>query len=135
MKGVFILTAAIMLTGCFGFKPFQPPPDPDERWRKPGATNTEIVVALLECGVPNPRGPNHRLRVVMTPDEVALSKLCMENAGFMSDFDDSWEGYCKNFKEINSCKPGARPPIRDVNKRLNSRFCEMFPRADACLPQ
>ena len=132
MKAIFVLITSSMLVGCFGFKPFQPPPDPDKRWRKNGATNTEIVAALLECGMPSPRGPNHKIRVTMTAGDIALYKLCMEHAGFTPDYDDSWEGYCKNFKEVDSCKPGTLPPTRDINKRLNSQFCKEFPHADVC---
>ncbi|MFK2902214.1 hypothetical protein ISP15_17945 [Dyella jejuensis] len=132
MKVIIILIATFILIGCFGFKPFQPPPDPDKRWRKPGATDTEIVAALLECGVPTPRGPNIKVRVTMTTDEVALSKLCMEHSGFTSDFDDSWSGYCLKFKDINSCGLGTKAPSRDKNKRLNSQFCKSFPNADVC---
>jgi hypothetical protein len=126
------ITAMPLLAGCFGYEPFQPNPDPDQRWRKTGATNTGIVAALLECGVPDPRGPDHRIRVDRTPDEVALSKLCMENAGFVSDREDSWSGYCKYFKAIDSCRKGTQAPHRDINKRLNSQFCQVFPRADVC---
>lgn len=132
MKAIATLIAAGLLSGCFGFKPFQPPPDPDQRWKKAGVTNTEVVAALLECGVATPRGPNHQIRIFMTPDEVALSKLCMEHAGFVSDADDSWAGYCKNFKEIDSCKPGTEAPPRSALMRLNSQFCKTFPNADVC---
>jgi hypothetical protein len=134
MRKIFssVMAAVPLLAGCVGYEPFQPPPGQDQRWKKDGATDTEIVNALLECGVSTPRGANSKIRITTTPDEVALSRLCMEHAGFVSDFGDSWAGYCRNFRGVDSCKTGTMAPRRDINKRLNSQFCKIFPNADVC---
>lgn len=56
MKRVLmIMPALIVLSGCFGYQPFQPPPDDQDLWKKDGATNTDIVKALLERGNRQPR--------------------------------------------------------------------------------
>jgi hypothetical protein len=125
--------AAILLCGCFGFKPFQPPPSGNERWRKSGATEPDVTAALLECGYLEPRGRVPGLNVSMSVNDDILGRLCMEKSGFVSDPEDSAEGYCKILRnEPVACQPGTPAPSRDVNKRLSSQFCKRFPCADVC---
>ena len=44
----FILT--FPLTGCFGWKPFQPPPPTFTQWTKDGVTAEGVKQALRQCG-------------------------------------------------------------------------------------
>jgi hypothetical protein len=134
-KMTMISVALLFFSGCFGYKPFQPPPDDQDRWRKSGATNTEIVKALLECGDSSPRA-RFNGDPGMTPNEIVLSILCMEASGFTSDFDDSAKGFCQGWSDLklSGCQPGTKAPTRDVNRRLDSAFCHAYPKADVCIP-
>lgn len=131
-RSLIAFLLAVNLDGCFGYKPFQPPPSPSESWSKAGASETDVASALLECGVAQPRGRVLGLQERMTPDENALALLCMEHSGFLPKYGNSYADYCSNSKDISSCQPGTPAPPRDVNKRLNSQFCKRFPHADVC---
>ena len=126
--------AIVFLSGCVNPQAFQPPPENQERWHKTGATNTEIVIALLECGDTSPRAP-FRDAPDMTLNEVVLMKICMEANGFTSDLYGSSQSYCKRLNSPPpACQLGTPAPLRDVNKRLNSVFCRTYVRADVCIP-
>jgi hypothetical protein len=131
-NGVIILFFSIALSGCIGFKPFQPPPGPSESWAKAGASEGDVTAALLECGFTQPRGRVPGLQERMTLDEDALALLCMEHSGFTAKYGNSYADFCRNFKGVEACKAGTTAPRRDVEKRLSSRFCARFPRADVC---
>lgn len=133
--GWTLLGAGAAVSSASGRQPFQPPPEDQDRWHKAGATNTEVVKALLECGDTSPRAPFSGAPA-MTANEVVLMKLCMQESGFTADYDASAEGYCKSepLPRSTACELGTQAPAREVNKRLSSAFCHFYPRADACAP-
>lgn len=132
--GFAFLTAGVAVASLNGREPFQPPPSDEERWHKPGANSTEITSALLECGDVSPRSARFKNEPRMTPNEVVLMNLCMEASGFTSDFEASAIGYCTRLpiSKPAACEPGTPAPARDVSKRLNSAFCNAYPKADVC---
>jgi|SRR5690606_17001393 len=129
----FILS--LFLAACSSVDLFQPPPYEYQRWRRVGSSEDDVIRALLECGVTTPRG---RIRgrdedVAMSPGEGALAARCMEGDGFKSDYDDSWVGYCRRWKqEIPACREDAPVRKRDTERRLNSIYCNEYPKARAC---
>jgi hypothetical protein len=132
MKFLAAFSLTVILSGCLGYKPFQPPPNPSESWSKPGVSEAGVTAALLECGFTQPRGRVPGLLEPMSLDDDALGLLCMERSGFVTTQDNSYANFCRNFKGVATCKPGMPAPLRDKNKRLNSQFCNKFPRADVC---
>ncbi len=106
-------------------------------WGKAGATNTEVVKALLECGDTSPRAPFHGAPN-MTLEQSVMMSLCMEADGFRSNYENSTEGFCKRNSSVNppilACRRGTQAPARNVNKRINSVFCHVYPKADVCAP-
>jgi hypothetical protein len=126
------------LSGCFGHKPFQPPPYYSETWKKPNMSEDETITALLECGITTPTA-----RIIgrdgetdMSDEEYALAILCMESDGFVSSSKErSWSGWCKRqYNPPDSCKEGTPPPKRDPKKRLDSVFCQELTTSRLCKP-
>ena len=127
-----IFSFVVILGGCLGYKPFQPPPPPSESWTKAGTSEADVAAALLECGFPQPRGRVPGRQQEMSLDEDALALLCMERSGFVARYGNSYSSFCRNFKGVSACQAGTPAPLRDVNKRLSSQFCKRFPHADVC---
>ena len=124
-----ITIMSMLLSGCLGFKPFQPPPYAYEYWVKPGATEADVGKALLECGA----NPMMDKRYPVTLNEAVLAALCMEANGFKSNLDGPWRNaFC--IDGAPACRPGTPAPLRDPNKRINSVYCHDFPRSSACRP-
>jgi hypothetical protein len=139
--GLGLLAGGVLVSSIAGREPFQPPPDEQDRWQKDGATNTDIVTALLECGDQQPRallpyGVRKNLPP-FTPNDEAMERHCMEAAGYVTNHDNSWRGYCgrqHDSEQYPACAPNATIPQRSANKRLASEFCRVYPKADVCLP-
>ena len=128
-KIVLMTITTVFLDGCFGFKPFQPPPYEYENWDKLGATEADVGKALLECGL----GPINNKKYLFTLNDAALASLCMEAEGFRWKLKEPWRHlFC--FDGAPACRPGTPAPLRDPNKRFNSVYCHDFPRSSACQP-
>jgi len=127
-----LLLTSLLISGCFGYKPFQPPPYLSESWEKAGASETDVIASLLECGFTQPTGRVSGLQHLLTPDEAALATLCMERSGFKAKYGNSYANFCRNSKVISACQPGASSPMPNPAKRLNSQFCRSFPHSGAC---
>ena len=128
---ITITAMATLLGGCFGFKAFQPPPYEYENWDKAGSTEADIGRALLECGT----GPIIDRRFSFTLNEVALSRLCMEENGFRWKNDSPWRSnICLGRTPPSACEAGTPAPHRDPDKRISSAYCHDFPRARGCQP-
>ncbi|GAB2590512.1 hypothetical protein ISP15_17655 [Dyella jejuensis] len=128
-----LVSFAIFLNGCLGYKPFQPPPSGSEIWKKEGASEAMVTLALLECGSREPRGRVPGLQETETVNDDVLTRLCMEKSGFTSDSQYSAANFCQMLgNKPTACNPGIVPPTRDVSRRLNSQFCKAFPDADVC---
>lgn len=139
-RALMTIPSLVAFAGCLGYQPFQPPPDEQERWKKVGATNTEIVKTLLECGNRQPRAAlPYGVRKELPPfdpNDGASERHCMEADGYVTDSDNSWRGFCRGWEDENlpACASNAPIPKRSVSTRLNSVFCRTYPRADACSP-
>jgi hypothetical protein len=131
-SNIFVIPFVAALSGCLGYKPFQPPPAPSKSWTKGRTSEVDVAAALLECGVIEPRARVPGLKERMSHDETALALLCMEHDGFRAKYGNSYADFCRNFQGTPSCLPNTLPPKRDVNKRLGSAFCRAFPNADVC---
>jgi hypothetical protein len=133
MKKLFPVAAILLLSGCFGFVPFQPNSYQYERWSKSGASELEVRIAMLECGYPSPFGVNDRgLGVISSANDIALMIKCKKNNGFF--YDDKTYNFCDGFRELPACQPGAFVPKRESSTRINSPFCKKYVNADACRP-
>ena len=107
-----------------------------------GASESEIRVALLECGsnVPGdvrefhkPDGNGFLLSPLHFNDSMLIMK-CMQNSGFTNrEFKD--ECNHPNATNIPACKPHATIPKRSVENRLNSPYCHLTPKAKICQPE
>ena len=133
MKKIMMLAfvAIPLVTRCFGYKPFQPNPYEYERWSKPGNSELDVRKAMLECGYPSPNGVRDRMITLSTtPDEIALMYRCMSDSGYLCD--GGKYDVCQGYVAVAACTPGAPVPERSVSRRLDSKFCQVFSRADVC---
>ena len=134
MKRIFTLALIVapLLSACFGYKPFQPNPYEYERWSRLGDDELAVRKAMLECGYPSPNGVRDRMvSVTTTPDEIVMMYRCMTNSGYL--YDGKPYNVCQGgYSSLSACDRGASVPRRDVTRRLNGRFCHVFPLADVC---
>ena len=117
---------ALAQYGCVN-KPFQPVPDPWELWSKKGETVVGVRTAMLECG--------YDLGYVdMGLNDIALSYRCMEKEGF--DLRQTrYASSCDNYPYLPACKLSIKEvPVRDVTRRINSKFCMKYHDASICQP-
>lgn len=122
-----------MVVGCLGFDPFQPPPSAFERWNKLGFTEFDIKLAMLECGYPSPYGERggNIVDAVVSSNDAVLMHLCMKGDGFY--YEDGRGDICDGWHEVpQACHVATPVPVRNVDRRLNSPFCQRFPDADLC---
>jgi hypothetical protein len=131
----FFLPLSCLLTACFSWKLFQPPPYNYEMWSKQGYSDKDVQIALLDCGFKDPLMGRHPL----TKDELNEANLCMKGDGFIYLGRD--KSICRAWKSGKwldspspSCRPDAPLPKRDRRKRLNGPYCRDFPKAEACGP-
>lgn len=117
------------LSACFGFEPFQPNPPEFQNWSKPGVSQLAVKKAMLECGYPTPFEVTSG-RAPATPQDIALMHICMASDGFV--YEQGRYDFCDHWKELKACQPGASIPKRDIDKRLNGRFCRAHPDIDLC---
>ena len=66
-----------LVTACFS-KPFQPPTDEVELWRKPGEDERQVLSSMLACGSKNRYGLDHKA----TLEQKAERFECMKRAGY-----------------------------------------------------
>lgn len=147
MNALKIIPTSILLLvilGCAtanGRKPFSPPPQAYERWGRPGGniTETEIQIALLECGLPAPYafGADVKRFYGNIPREKlselhASVELCMKKSGF--SLLPGLSSLCKDISSLRSCQTENAPliPSRDSTRRLNSEFCKAYGKSKAC---
>jgi hypothetical protein len=127
---IYLILISFFSVGC-AHKPFQPPPYTYDTWKKNGASITEIQVALLECGIVDPTGYNAREVGDQLLNDQILVELCMEKNGFIST---RKENICKvsDWGKLPACQPSAVIPTPNAQRRLESKFCKVYPNADAC---
>lgn len=121
---VFFLV--VILSGCNIASKFQPLPDYYLVWTKPGTTELDVKKALMECGLPSPSPTGNGPDVAhMSLNDMALSDLCMVNAGFT--YHDSFKrnsSFCKSYPSLPACQPGAKIPKPSKALRLNNDLCK-----------
>jgi hypothetical protein len=103
----------------------RPPPYEFQVWKKPGASEDDIKIALLECGKETPFSNG-----AQDINDVVIGTRCMMKNGYSGGYFpcDGPSG-----KSIPACQlPDSEIPNRDVSKRLNSKFCKQFPKAQVC---
>ncbi|MFL9876180.1 hypothetical protein [Paraburkholderia megapolitana] len=119
-----ILTPLIvtMTTSSCGWTPFQPVPPTDFLWTQEGKSYLDVKKALLECGLPHPAGSGNR---PMTPNESASYGRCMLGAGYTYKY-GTFRLICATQPSLNlpECRSDAPVPLPDINRRLNSGYCE-----------
>ena len=125
---IFLVTLTISIGGCFGIKPFQPPPAEYESWEKSGVSDPEVRRTLLACGYPNPYGFDRDY----IPNDVAIAEQCMFSRGFRRN--DSYKGICAvpNRRDLPACngrkctsdrEPGCSPD--DLNRPILKSIHEL----------
>lgn len=133
-----LVATLIFFSGCIKAS-FQPIPPLFMLWKKPGATQLEVKMALLECGKPSPNPTGYGAEVAnISPNERVLADLCMEKSGFVTQ--DPFSAYkvvptCKQSYHASfpACQPDAIIPTRSVERRLNSWYCKLKTDHDYCL--
>jgi hypothetical protein len=121
----------LLLSGCFGWKPFQPPPTEFESWSKAGVASVEVKKAMLECGYPSPyEAVEWRPGVAVTQEEFALMYMCMKSNGFV--FANGRYDFCAYSASLKACQSGAAIPKRDIGKRMNGSFCHAHSSDPVC---
>ena len=124
------------LLGCA--KPFQPVPPLFLLWSKDGTDVVGVKKALLECGYPNPydgvdrEWVNGKLISHTNLDDSVMSEMCMRKNAFTKKS----RGLCESIANLQICmlKNPARIPERNVDRRLNSRFCIQGSDPSICKP-
>jgi hypothetical protein len=115
-------------------------------WEKEGVTELEKRKVLLECGLHPDAGQGwNRSLLIDKNDYVGPSKkgyvipgdnryieaiLCMQTSGFTSPI-NLYKLYCSRLSHddivgkvyLPTCKPGATPAVRSVERRFNSWYC------------
>ncbi|WP_154215207.1 hypothetical protein [Xanthomonas oryzae] len=128
-----ILFSVFIFSGCADFVPFQPNPDEYEMWSAAGASQLDVMKALLECGYPTPFGiADRNLNLFPSNNDVSLMGLCMQRSGFV--YKDKSYDFCRSFRGLPACQPDAIIPHRELSRRINSPFCKKYTKADACAP-
>jgi len=125
-----LICGLILFTGCIKSS-FQPIPPLYMLWKKPGATQLEVKMALLECGKPSPNPRGYGLNIAdISPNDRVLADLCMEKLGFVTQ--DPFSAYkvvstCKQSYHVNlpACQTDAIIPTPSVERRLNSWYCKL----------
>ncbi|MCD6027635.1 MAG: hypothetical protein K0R08_2154 [Solimicrobium sp.] len=74
---LFRILILLSLSGCFGKKPFQPPPLEYQQWVKVGVSADTIKQIMLECGFDNSHG-----NAKMDDNSYAKAQNCMIKKGF-----------------------------------------------------
>ncbi|MQR01782.1 hypothetical protein [Glaciimonas soli] len=132
LKCIFVISCVMtLLSGCFGFKPFQPAPYEFEAWKKQGVTPVDVQIALLECGYQDTLGYGST-HVRATDNEIVAKEKCMESDGF-SKKDAYWRELCQTNKTLAACQSDAPHRLRNIQTRLDSQFCSNFPFSRVCL--
>lgn len=139
MRHVAVFLMFFCVIGCTPFGGFKPPPMWWERFLGGDANEAQIKVAMLECGsnlpgesieFPSPDGKGFLLPQ-QGINQIILISRCMQDAGF--PFRDT--GTCQRWNDLPACKYDAVIPKRSVENRLNSRFCQIVPKAKICHPE
>lgn len=66
-----------LVTACFA-KPFQPPTNEVDLWKKPGANTEQVYASMLACGSKNGSGIDPKA----TLEQKAERFECMKRAGY-----------------------------------------------------
>jgi len=106
-----------------------------------GASESEIRLALLECGSNVPGdvrefykpGGNGFLFPRLPSNDFMLVVKCMQNAGLTNS---EFKNECNhpNAKDLPACKPDAVIPKRSVENRINSPYCQIYAKTKICQP-
>jgi hypothetical protein len=110
---------SMLLTGCFGFRPFQPNHPEYQEWSKNGVRELDIKKAMLECGYPSPYEVSTSDGI--TVNDIALMHVCLTSNGFV--YDKGRYVFCDHWRQLKACQSGSAVPARDVSKRISGRFC------------
>ena len=131
------------LTGCPG--PVRIPTAWVDSFTSNVATRDDVRTALLECGS---SVPGRDMEFVMPGGKrfpntdsnklVSIAK-CMEISGFPNKHPyDLCTGWTENGKHVPNnlpaCQPDAVIPKRSVENRLNSLYCQHYPKVSICQP-
>ncbi|MDI9071542.1 hypothetical protein [Xanthomonas oryzae] len=135
IKNFLVIFFILIVAGCAGFVPFQPNPDEYERWSAPGASQIDVMKAMLECGYPTPFSIRDRdLNIEPSSNDVVLMLRCMAGSGFF--YDGNNINVCKGsgFRDLSACQSDVLIPRRELSRRLNSAYCKRFINSGACKP-
>lgn len=134
---LIVIFFIVILAGCNIRESFRYH-ESHERYQKPGATENDVIKAMLECGMVDPFG-YLRLETGRSYQEelenTTRSELCMLNDGFK--IASGYRGsICREGSTYEACNPENAHliPTRDINRRLNSPYCKAYPKARACQP-
>ena len=122
----FFMMLVFFISGCISPEAFQPPPSTYEQWKKKGSSINDVKTVMLECGYPDWGATGE------SPGSVAEMERCMENSGFV--YSSRFGTFCKQQPNLSACQLNAVIPERSVQRRLESRFCKKYPKADVCQP-
>jgi hypothetical protein len=81
LKGVVVAVTALLLSGCFKTKPFQPPPHPASLWKKDQSTFIGVLSEMKNCGWIEPK-ESVREDGKIDINRYAGVELCMLRKGF-----------------------------------------------------
>lgn len=98
------LVVIVMICGMFLFgcpKPFQPPPDAYNQWKRHKTTDEEVKKIMLRCGYPNPFGEGRDA----LENDIALMHLCMEKNNF--EYRVRFGRYCSRHPNLPACVAAA----------------------------
>ena len=137
-RSVF-MCLVLLVTSCA--KPFQPVAPSYKFWSQPGKTELDVKKTMLECGfpTPDPRVVDYEYAFGLIDEGEVLNAgfmndACMENAGY-TPREYTVSEYCGWDWHIHLpvCQPGAVIPRPSMERRLNSRYCNLKTDYEYCL--
>lgn len=116
-----LLSGSLIITLAACGKQFKSPPAYFEMWQKPGASELDTKIAVLECGYQTPYSGFEEDRDI---NKRALRQLCMLKNGFI--YEPRSITFCRSSPNLDACKPenAGAIPDRDISRRLNAPFCK-----------
>jgi hypothetical protein len=126
---LMFLISVSCLSSCISQEAFQPPPPSYTYWTRLSDSVEDVKRAMLECGYPTPFSADVS---ITTDEEVAKMQRCMEKSGFIHK--GNFGTFCQQYTALQACQFNAVIPERSVQRRLESRFCKKYPKADVCQP-
>jgi hypothetical protein len=129
MRAYFVFMFFLTISACQPFGPGKFTPYWQD-FNGNGDSATQVMTALLECGIPHPSEFSSSDLKEREMD-LTIMQECMIHSGFSLNKKNT-RRFCNVVPKEAICQPGAVIPSRSVERRLNSPFCKTYPKDNLC---